>query len=103
MTTLQFGHNNFDPICLLAALQILVIPGKMHFGFDQTSLLTMALSAFPGVPIFFVISGFLVAASWESSRGTTLPGAVDVLRRNGGDRVSPVSPFIDSTGIPGLG
>lgn len=65
--------NNFDLLRLLAALQVafshaslgLRIPTDWLPEFVET-LLTQAL---PGVPIFFVISGFLISASWESNSG----------------------------------
>lgn len=58
-------QNNFDLIRLLAALQVLIIHGFEHLKLDTTPI--EWLQIFPGVPIFFVISGFLVSASYERS------------------------------------
>ena len=63
-------HNNFDLIRLLAALQVVqhhtagalqipVWPDALAFVFRQ----------FPGVPVFFVVSGFLVTRSYLYGSG----------------------------------
>ena len=61
--------NNFDLIRLLAALQVVLYHGLEHLriseGFSQW--FTVIPRCFPGVPIFFVISGFLVSASYRRS------------------------------------
>jgi len=65
----EWQVNNFDLLRLLAALQVAVVhalgvwkpPG--YFG----RLLGYALDRFPGVPIFFVISGVLISKSYEHS------------------------------------
>lgn len=62
---LDFHRNNFDLIRLLAALQVAVIHAYEHLGVRGFDGLIELLSIFPGVPIFFVISGFLISASWE--------------------------------------
>ncbi|MGB2964038.1 MAG: acyltransferase [Anaerolineales bacterium] len=67
MKDFDFFHNNFDLIRLFAALQVVFIHGHEHFGLGPGSWLVKSLQIFPGVPIFFVISGFLVSASWERS------------------------------------
>ena len=62
--------NNFDLIRLLAAIQVVIYHGVEHLkieGLKDTWLLFI-LECFPGVPIFFVLSGFLVSASWERSK-----------------------------------
>jgi len=56
-------HNNFHLLRLAAAGQVAVIHVCDHFGF-QNGLITL-LGLFPGVPIFFVISGYLVSESLE--------------------------------------
>jgi peptidoglycan/LPS O-acetylase OafA/YrhL len=61
--------NNFDLIRLLAALQVMFCHGVilLHVGTSKAfvpALMTVLL-LFPGVPIFFCISGFLIARSVE--------------------------------------
>jgi peptidoglycan/LPS O-acetylase OafA/YrhL len=62
----EFKVNNFDLLRLMAATQVVVdhyfehiIPTKFDFYADQT------LYLFPGVPVFFMISGYLISASLE--------------------------------------
>jgi len=61
--------NNFDLLRLLAALQVAIIHSIAilkptgHFA----RLLEAGLDRFPGVPIFFVISGVLISKSYERS------------------------------------
>ena len=66
----EFRNNNFDLIRLLAATQVALwhCIEIMHvdlsaFGRHLASLLHL----FPGVPIFFFISGFLISRSYESN------------------------------------
>ena len=59
-------NNNFDLIRLFAAFQVVFWHGSVHF--DITEALFGFLSVlyhFPGVPIFFTISGFLISHSLE--------------------------------------
>jgi len=61
--------NNFDLLRLLAALQVAVVHS---IGFLKPTgyfarLLDAGLDRFPGVPIFFVISGVLISKSYERS------------------------------------
>jgi peptidoglycan/LPS O-acetylase OafA/YrhL len=56
--------NNFDLIRLFAALQVVLIHGAEHFHVSLGPLAILRL--FPGVPIFFFISGFLITQSWEN-------------------------------------
>src|SRR4030088_1254426 len=60
--------NNFDLLRLLAALQVAVVHslGFLKPGY-LASLLGGGLCRFPGVPIFFVISGILISKSYEQS------------------------------------
>ena len=55
-------QNNFDLIRLVAASQVVLFHGLEHLGPSGVthSVLGEALSWFPGVPIFFVVSGFLI-------------------------------------------
>jgi peptidoglycan/LPS O-acetylase OafA/YrhL len=61
--------NNFDLLRLLAALQVAEVHGigilKPTGYFAR--LLAAGLDRFPGVPIFFVISGVLISKSYEHS------------------------------------
>jgi len=57
--------NNFDIIRLVAALQVAILHLKRHMGVEtQYEWVFEILGYFPGVPIFFTVSGFLIAASW---------------------------------------
>jgi peptidoglycan/LPS O-acetylase OafA/YrhL len=60
--------NNFDLLRLLAALQVAVVHslGFLKPG-SFARLLGGGLDRFPGVPIFFVISGILISKSYEHS------------------------------------
>ena len=64
--------NNFDLIRLFAALQVVLVHTmsilKMH-GINA-DFFDLGLRMFPGVPIFFVISGFLISKSYERSDST---------------------------------
>jgi peptidoglycan/LPS O-acetylase OafA/YrhL len=60
--------NNFDLLRLLAALQVAVVHslGLLKMGYFAR-MLGSGLDRFPGVPIFFVISGILISKSYEHS------------------------------------
>ncbi len=68
----EWQVNNFDLVRLLAALQVAVVHGVLYlWPAGQESLLAQSgLSLFPGVPIFFVVSGVLVSRSYEHARST---------------------------------
>lgn len=57
--------NNFDLIRLFAASQVAVSHIASHLNYE--SFLLGWLSMFPGVPIFFFVSGFLIYGSYEKS------------------------------------
>lgn len=63
----SFRPNNFDLIRLLAATQVLASHAIWHLNLNIPSSINILLGKFPGVPIFFVISGFLISASWEKN------------------------------------
>ncbi|MDB5819324.1 MAG: hypothetical protein JWQ11_2964 [Rhizobacter sp.] len=58
--------NNFDLLRIVAALQVLVGHALVHLDLPVPAWWPIA-AAFPGVPIFFVISGFLISRSYERS------------------------------------
>ena len=61
-------RNNFDLIRLFAAFQVLFVHAYRHFGLEIEILDLLVndfLVYFPGVPIFFFMSGYLVYASAE--------------------------------------
>lgn len=65
-------HNNFDLLRLLAALQVAYFHITYHLKIelgDAGRSVNKVLDLFSGVPIFFVISGFLISKSYERSRG----------------------------------
>jgi peptidoglycan/LPS O-acetylase OafA/YrhL len=57
-------ENNFDLIRLIAALQVLFFHFIIHYMLiEKDGFLWNILNQFPGVPIFFFISGYLITAS----------------------------------------
>lgn len=66
----NFFTNNFNLIRLFAAVQVthyhLVSIYKVDISAPHEQLVKF-LGLFPGVPIFFFISGFLISKSWENS------------------------------------
>ena len=66
-------HNNFDLIRLLAAAQVVFVHAVGHTPVLEShppwlrGLLDVVVM-FPGVAVFFVISGFLVPRSYERLR-----------------------------------
>lgn len=68
-TTDDWRFNNFDLIRLFAALEVALVHTITFLGLSGplVGALNSGLRLFPGVPIFFVISGFLVSRSYERS------------------------------------
>jgi peptidoglycan/LPS O-acetylase OafA/YrhL len=64
---MDIKRNNIDLLRLLAALQVMFTHTMNHLHVDSIilKLLYNVLSFFPGVQIFFIISGFLITASYE--------------------------------------
>lgn len=65
--------NNFDILRFLAALQVAVFHGYTHFKLGGQSvvfdfLVQKIVIYFPGVPIFFAMSGFLIFSSYDRRR-----------------------------------
>jgi peptidoglycan/LPS O-acetylase OafA/YrhL len=60
--------NNFDLIRLAAALQVACSHAMVHLGAAaHGSPFRTIIDVFPGVPIFFFISGFLISKSFEKN------------------------------------
>ncbi|WP_354118911.1 acyltransferase [Bradyrhizobium sp. LA6.12] len=55
--------NNFNLLRLFAACQVVFMHSYAHLKLPAPRWLFDAISQFPGVPVFFVISGFLVSGS----------------------------------------
>lgn len=62
----DFQKNNFDLVRLFAALQVVLYHTAVRFELPIGPVEKL-LHAFPGVPIFFAMSGFLISASLERS------------------------------------
>ena len=60
-----YKSNNFDIIRLFAALQVVIVHLIEHFHAGSLTWFSKLIAIFPGVPIFFFISGFLISAAWE--------------------------------------
>ena len=64
----KFVINNFDLIRLIAAFEVALIHSIHHLEIDFSGdYLINILRLFPGVPIFFFVSGFLISKSYESN------------------------------------
>jgi peptidoglycan/LPS O-acetylase OafA/YrhL len=60
--------NNFDLIRLIASFQVLLLHGILHLQIENSLPITKILSLFPGVLIFFTISGFLIFSSFDRNK-----------------------------------
>ncbi len=63
------AQNNFDLIRLFAATQVAISHITSHLGIKNQFL--SLLDLFPGIPIFFFISGYLICGSYEQSMRST--------------------------------
>lgn len=61
----EFKVNNFDLLRLIAATQVIVDHYFQHLNIPLSNFSVQLLYLFPGVPTFFVISGYLISASYE--------------------------------------
>ena len=61
----EFRINNFDILRLLAATQVLIVHSCYHLNLSSNYF--KFFYPFQGVPIFFVISGYLISSSFEKS------------------------------------
>jgi len=73
-------RNNFDLIRLFAAAEVMLTHGVAHLKLPIPALLDQLLNAFPGVPIFFVVSGFLISGSYGRQKDIPSYAASRVLR-----------------------
>ncbi|HNP47238.1 MAG TPA: acyltransferase [Bacteroidia bacterium] len=80
MTEKNFRVNNFDLLRILAAVQVVVSHGFHHLHLDKSNTLFRFIEKFPGVPVFFTISGFLIAASFEKNSNLKIYFSNRVLR-----------------------
>lgn len=62
-------YNNFNLLRLLAALQVVYLHTVEHLHIKNEIALNISsiISYFPGVPIFFLISGYLITMSYEKN------------------------------------
>ena len=67
---MKFTNNNFNLIRLFAALQVAITHSAAYLNIDIKYL--KFLDLFPGVPIFFFISGFLIIKSFKKIKNDKL-------------------------------
>ncbi|RFZ82813.1 acyltransferase [Mucilaginibacter terrenus] len=60
-----FKINNFDLLRLLAATEVIFDHYYQHLKLPLSHTALKIIYLFPGVPVFFVISGYLISASYE--------------------------------------
>src|SRR5476651_508039 len=64
----QFRINNFDLVRLFAATQVIGEHYNDHISKAGNKTLIELMFFFPGLTIFFMISGYLVSTSYQSNR-----------------------------------
>jgi len=70
---MKFNENNLDLIRLFAATQVAINHLYYHFGLQKEDLnlvvyeIIRVSQYFPGVPIFFMISGYLISRAYEKN------------------------------------
>lgn len=70
MVSINYKDNAFDFIRLFAAAQVAVLHTVEILGLGiSDSLFIRLLYFFPGVPVFFFVSGFLISRAFERSPG----------------------------------
>ncbi len=64
-------ENNFDLIRLIASIQVVLWHSyeHLHIPSKEINQIIYSLRFFHGVPVFFCVSGFLIYASFERSKG----------------------------------
>lgn len=65
--TREFKVNNFDVLRIFAATEVLVEHSFLHLQIAEPFWVSV-YKCFSGVPVFFVISGYLISASFERSK-----------------------------------
>ena len=61
-------ENNFDLLRLIAATQVVILHTIGHLEINNLNKFTNILSYFPGVLMFFTISGFLIFSSFDRNK-----------------------------------
>lgn len=66
---IEFRENNFNLIRLFAATQVVLTHTYVHLNIDNSIIqgIISIIKLFPGVPIFFFISGFLISKSYRNN------------------------------------